>query len=185
MKREVKETCTCRKFCLKVFVRFLNSSVSTILMGLNHFSRLGISSNFLQLARDKLNKFKSFDGFDILSSSVQLSAYRKYKLAGKSGIDLSFLQPSKMSCPSFKRPPRLGGRLSKLLHPKSKISRVYKLQTSVGIALPDKLHFLRRKSFSVVDNRLIGMRHFLGNIQDQKSEGNDSERMSVSRDFNL
>jgi hypothetical protein len=165
--------------------------MSTDLMGFDHFSRPGISTNFLQLARDKLNTFESFDGFDILSSSVQLSAYRKYKLAGKSGIDLSFLQPSKMSCPSFERPPRHGGRLSKLLHPKSKISRGHKLQISVGIVLSDKLHSLRRKSFrelkpfDAVDNRLTGLRHFLGDIQDQKSEGNDPERMSVSRDFNL
>jgi len=56
-------------------------------MDLNNLSKPGISTNLLQLVRDKASIFEIFDRFGILSNAMQFLAYRLFKLGGKSGID--------------------------------------------------------------------------------------------------
>jgi hypothetical protein len=74
----------------------MHPSMPTDTIGFDRLSKPGISTNFLQLVRYKPFIFESFDRFGILSSAVQFLASKKIKLAGKSGIDLSFVQQSNL-----------------------------------------------------------------------------------------
>jgi len=148
-------------------------------MDLNNLSKPGISTNLLQLVRNRDSMFEIFDIFGILSNAMQFVAYSLLKLGGKSGIDWSFLQESKVRVWSLERPPRLNGRLWKWLFCRSRDWREHKLPRSLGIASSDKLQSLRDNSLSAfkpcseAGNRLTDFGLFLGDIQDQRSEGSD------------
>jgi hypothetical protein len=148
-------------------------------MDFNNLSKPGISTNLLQLLSHRSSIFERFDRFGILSNAMQSDARSSFNFGGKSGIDWSFLQLSKMRVRSFERPPRLDGRLWKWLFSRSKNSREHKLPRSLGIALSNKLQSLRLKSLSefkpctAAGNRLTDFGLFLGDIQDQRSEGSD------------
>jgi hypothetical protein len=79
---------------------------------------------------------------------MQFVTTRKIKLTSKSWIDGSLLQHVNLKVVSRERPPRLGGRLLKLLPPRSKDRREHKLPISVGIAPSGKLHSWRHNSVS-------------------------------------
>jgi hypothetical protein len=168
----------------------MHPPIQTDTMGFGRLSRPGISTNLWQLVRYKPFIFESFNISGILSSAVQCFACKKTKLAGKFWIDLRFLQRSNLKSWSFERPPKLADRLSKLLHLKSKIWREHKFQRSTGIASFDKLHSQRHKCVSefnpcsTVGSRMTNLGLVLGDIQDQKSEGNglDSDPLHPYRD---